>query len=155
MKLYIVAIGDKLPAWAEAASAEYARRMPREARVEIVAVKPDRRSGRPAEQVKAAEAARLLERCPKAALLVALDEQGRQVSTRELAELLAGWMSAGRDVALLMGGADGLSAEILARADLKLALSRLTLPHALARVLLTEQLYRAASLLAGHPYHRD
>ncbi len=155
MKLFIVAIGDKLPAWAEAASAEYARRMPREARVEIVAVKPDRRSGQPAEQVKAAEAARLLERCPKDALLVALDEHGRQVSTRELAELLAGWMSAGRDVALLMGGADGLSAQILARADLKLALSRLTLPHALARVLLTEQLYRAASLLAGHPYHRD
>jgi len=155
MKLFIVAIGDKLPAWAEAASAEYARRMPREARVEIVAVKPDRRSGQPAEQVKTAEAARLLKRCPKDALLVALDEHGRQVSTRELADLLAAWMSAGRDVALLMGGADGLSAQILARADLKLALSRLTLPHALARVLLTEQLYRAASLLAGHPYHRD
>ena len=155
MKLFIVAIGDKLPAWAEAATAEYIRRMPREARVEIVAVKPERRSGRTAEQVKSAEAARLLERCPNAALLVALDEHGRQVNTRELADLLAAWLSAGRDVALLMGGADGLSAEILARADLKLALSRLTLPHALARVLLTEQLYRAASLLAGHPYHRD
>jgi len=155
MKLFIVAIGDKLPAWAETATAEYVRRMPREARVEIVAVKPDRRSGQSAEQVKAAEAARLLERCPNAALLVALDEHGRQVNTRELADLLAAWLSAGRDVALLMGGADGLSAEILARADLKLALSRLTLPHALARVLLTEQLYRAASLLAGHPYHRD
>lgn len=155
MKLYIVAIGDKLPAWADTACAEYVKRMPREARTEVLAVKPERRTGQPAEQVKAAEAARLLERCPKGAVLVALDEHGRQVTTQELADLLAGWMASGRDVALLMGGADGLSGEILARADLVLALSRLTLPHALARVLLTEQLYRAASLLAGHPYHRD
>ena len=155
MKLYLMAIGDKLPAWAETACAEYVRRMPREARVEIVAVKPEKRTGQSAEQVRAAEAVRLLERCPKGALLVALDEGGRQVSTRGLAELLAAWQTAGRDVALLIGGADGLSAEVLARADLRLALSRLTLPHALARVVLTEQLYRAASLLAGHPYHRD
>lgn len=155
MKLYIVAIGDKLPAWADTACAEYVKRMPREARVEVVAVKPEKRTRQPAEQVRAAEASRLLERCPKGALLVALDEHGRQVTTQELADLLAGWMSSGRDVAMLMGGADGLSAEILARADIKLALSRLTLPHALARVLLSEQLYRAASLHAGHPYHRD
>lgn len=155
MKLYIVAIGDKLPAWADTACAEYVKRMPREARVEVVAVKPEKRTRQPAEQVRAAEASRLLERCPKGALLVALDEHGRQVTTQELADLFAGWMSSGRDVAMLMGGADGLSAEILARADIKLALSRLTLPHALARVLLSEQLYRAASLLAGHPYHRD
>lgn len=155
MKLYIVAIGDRLPGWAEAASAEYVRRMPREAQVEVLAVKPERRTVQPAEQVRAAEASRLLERCPKGALLVALDERGHQVSTRELADLLAGWRSAGRDVALLIGGAEGLSAAILVRADLTLALSRLTLPHALARVLLAEQLYRAASLLAGHPYHRD
>ncbi len=155
MKLVIVAIGERLPGWAEMAIAEYVTRMPRETRVELVAVKPDKRTGLPPEQVRAAEAARLLERCPKGALLVALDERGRQVSTHELAELLAGWRTTGRDVALLMGGADGLSAEILERADLKLALSRLTLPHALARVVLTEQLYRAASLLAGHPYHRD
>lgn len=155
MKLYIVAIGDKLPTWADTACAEYIKRMPREARTEILAVKPEKRAGQPAEQVKAAEAARLLERCPKGAVLVALDERGRQVSTRELAEIYAGWRSSGRDVALLMGGADGLSSAILAQVDLRLALSRLTLPHALARVLLTEQLYRAASLLGGHPYHRD
>jgi 23S rRNA (pseudouridine1915-N3)-methyltransferase len=155
MKLSLVAIGDKLPGWAETACSEYLRRMPREARIEVVAVKPERRIGLTAAQVKTAEAARLLERCPRDALLVALDEHGRQVSTRELADLLAGWRAAGRDVALLLGGAEGLAAEVLARADLKLALSRLTLPHALARVLLCEQLYRAASLLAGHPYHRD
>lgn len=155
MKLYLIAIGDRLPAWAETACADYVRRMPRELRLEVVPVRPEKRAGLAAEQVKAGEAVRLLERCPKGALQVALDEHGRQVSTRELADLLTGWMASGRDVALLMGGADGLSADILARAELKLALSRLTLPHALARVLLAEQLYRAASLLARHPYHRD
>ncbi len=155
MKLHLLAIGDKLPAWAEAACAEYVKRMPREARVEVCALKPERRANLPAETVKAAEAARLLDRCPKGALLVALDEGGRQVNTRELAELLAGWMTQGRDVALVIGGADGLAAEMLERAEVTLALSRLTLPHALARVVLTEQLYRAASLLAGHPYHRE
>lgn len=155
MKLAIVAIGDKLPAWAEAACREYLRRMPREMRLQVAAVRPEKRAGLPPEQVKAAEALRLLERCPKDALLVALDERGRQASTRELAELLAGWRQGGRDVALLIGGADGLAAEILTRADVTLALSRLTLPHALARVVLLEQLYRAACLLAGHPYHRD
>lgn len=155
MKLTLLAVGDKLPAWAETACAEYLKRMPREARVEIVAVKAAKRTGLPAEQVKAAEAARLLDRCPRGARLIALDEHGHQPTTRELADLLAGWMAEGRDVALLIGGADGLSAEILDKAETKLALSRLTLPHALARVLLAEQLYRAASLLAGHPYHRD
>ncbi len=154
MKLSIVAVGDKVSTWAEMAGAEYIRRMPREARVEIVAVKPEKRAGLPVEQVKAVEAARLLERCPKGALRVALDEHGRQVSTLELAELLAGWLQSGRDVAFFIGGADGLDAALLAQVDMRLALSRLTLPHALARVLLTEQLYRAASLLAGHPYHR-
>ncbi len=155
MRLAIVAIGDRLPAWAEAACSEYLRRLPREMRVDVVTVRPERRAGQTAEQVKAAEAARLMLSCPKGALVVALDERGRQVSTRELAELLAAWRLAGRDVAMLIGGADGLAAHILARADVTLALSRLTLPHALARVVLLEQLYRAASLLAGHPYHRD
>lgn len=155
MRLIILAIGDRIPTWAEDACAEYVRRMPREARLEIVAVKPEPRGGQGAAQIKAAEAARLQARCPPGALRVALDERGRQVSTRELADLLAGWMQSGRDVAFFIGGADGLDAGLLAQADLKLALSRLTLPHALARVLLAEQLYRAASLIAGHPYHRD
>lgn len=155
MRLIILAIGDRIPGWAEDACAEYARRMPREARLEIVPIRPEKRVGVTAAQVRSAEAERLLARCPPGALHVALDEHGRQVSTRELADLLAGWMQSGRDVAFFIGGADGLDAGLLAWADLKLALSRLTLPHALARVLLIEQLYRAASLIAGHPYHRD
>ncbi len=155
MRLIILAIGDRIPGWAEDACAEYARRMPREARLEIVALKPEPRGGKGAEQIKAAESTRLQARCPPGALHVALDEHGRQVSTRELANLLAGWMQSGRDVAFFIGGADGLDAGLLAWADLRLALSRLTLPHALARVLLIEQLYRAASLIAGQPYHRE
>ncbi len=155
MKLFILAVGDRLPAWAEMACAEYLRRMPREVPVRLVAVKPQRRGGAATERIKAAEAAQLMAQCPGGALLVALDERGREVDSRGLAELLAGWMGGSRDVALLLGGPDGLSAELLARADLRLSLSRLTLPHALARVVLLEQLYRAAGLLAGHPYHRD
>lgn len=155
MKLSVLAVGDKLPGWANTAVAEYLKRMPREARVELVEVKPDKRAGQSAEAIKASEATRLLERVPSGSRLVALDEHGREVSTRELAELLARWMTEGRDVALLIGGADGLAGSLLEKAELKLALSRLTLPHALTRVLLAEQLYRAVSLLNNHPYHRE
>ncbi len=155
MKLTLLAVGDKLPAWAEAAAAEYLKRMPREARVELVAVKPERRAGQSADTIKGHEAARLLEKIPTGNRLVALDEHGRQVTTRELAELLARWMAEGRDTTLVIGGADGLAAGLLDRAETRLALSRLTLPHALARVVLAEQLYRAASLLNNHPYHRE
>ncbi len=155
MKITLLAVGDKLPAWADEAAAEYLKRMPREARVDLVTVKPERRSNQPADTLKAAEAVRLSERIPAGARLVALDEHGAQVSTKELAEHLRRWQADGRDVCLLIGGADGLAADLLARAEQKLALSRLTLPHALARVLLAEQLYRAVSLNAGHPYHRE
>lgn len=155
MKLTIVAVGDKLPGWADAAVAEYVKRMPREARVEVIAVRPEKRAGQSAERIKALEAARILEKCPAGARLVALDEHGKQASTRELAALLETWLASGRDTALVIGGADGLAPDLLAKAEATLALSRLTLPHALARVLLAEQLYRAWSLLARHPYHRE
>lgn len=155
MKLTLLAVGDKLPAWAEAATAEYLKRMPREARVELVAIKPEKRAGQSADTIKATEAARLRDKLPAGNRLVALDEHGRQVSTRELADLLARWLADGRDVTLVMGGADGLAPALLDLAETKLALSRLTLPHALARVLLAEQLYRAVSLLNNHPYHRE
>lgn len=155
MKLYIVAVGDKLPGWAETAVAEYVKRMPREARIEIIAVRPEKRAGQSAERIKTLEAARILEKCPTHARLVALDEHGKQASTRELAQSLEGWLQSGRDTALVIGGADGLAPDLLARAESTLALSRLTLPHALARVLLAEQLYRAWTLLANHPYHRE
>lgn len=155
MKLTLLSVGDKLPGWANTAVAEYLKRMPREARVELVEVKPDKRAGQSADSIKANEAARLLDKSPAGNLLVAMDEHGREVSTRELADLMARWMADGRDVALLIGGADGLAASLLEKAEVKLSLSRLTLPHALARVLLAEQLYRAVSLLNNHPYHRE
>ena len=155
MRLTLLAVGDKLPAWAEAATADYLKRMPREARLELLTVKPEKRSGQSADSLKQAEAARLLDKLPANARLVALDEHGRQVSTRELADLLARWLGSGQDVCLVIGGADGLAPAILDKAETTLALSRLTLPHALARVLLAEQLYRAVSLLNNHPYHRE
>jgi 23S rRNA (pseudouridine1915-N3)-methyltransferase len=155
MRLTVLAVGDKLPAWAEAATAEYLKRMPREARVELITVKPQKRAGQANEAIKQAEAQRLLDKLPSGSRLVALDEHGIQVSTRELADLLTRWMASGQDTCLVIGGADGLAPAILARAETTLALSRLTLPHAMARVLLAEQLYRAVSLLNHHPYHRE
>ncbi len=155
MRLTILAVGDKLPAWADSATAEYLKRMPREARVELVAVKPEKRTSQPALTLKQAEAARILDKLPAGSRLVALDEHGRQVTTRELADLLARWLESGQDTCLVIGGADGLAPAILEKAESTLALSRLTLPHAFARVLLAEQLYRAVSLLNNHPYHRE
>lgn len=155
MKLTLLSVGDRLPAWANAAVAEYLKRMPREARVELVEIKPEKRAGQSADSIKAIEAARLLEKVPAGARLLALDEHGREVTTKELADLMARWMAEGRDVALVIGGADGLAPALLDKAEGKLSLSRLTLPHALARVLLAEQLYRAISLLNNHPYHRE
>jgi 23S rRNA (pseudouridine1915-N3)-methyltransferase len=155
MKLTLLAVGDKMPAWAETATADYLKRLPRQARMTLVTVKPEKRAGQSAEAIRALEAARLMEKIPAGSRLVALDEHGRQVNTRELADLLARWMEAGKDTVLVIGGADGLAADLLARAETRLALSRLTLPHALARVLVAEQVYRAVSLLHNHPYHRD
>ncbi len=155
MKLTLLSVGDKLPAWANTAVAEYLKRMPREARVELVEIKPEKRAGQSADSIKATEATRLLDKLPAGARLLALDEHGREVTTKELADLMARWMAEGRDVALVIGGADGLAPSLLDKAEAKLSLSRLTLPHALARVLLAEQLYRAISLLNNHPYHRE
>lgn len=155
MRLNILAVGDKMPGWAEDATAEYLKRMPREARVELLTVKPERRAGQSADSLKQAEAARLMDKMPAGARLVALDEHGRQVTTRELADLLTRWLGSGQDTCLVIGGADGLAPAILEKAETTLALSRLTLPHAMARVLLAEQLYRAISLLNNHPYHRE
>lgn len=155
MKIHILAVGDKLPGWAETAVAEYVKRMPREAKVEILPIRPEKRSGQSAERIKSLEALRIQEKLPQGAYLVALDEHGTQISTRELASSMQTWLASGRDIAMVIGGADGIDPQLLARADTRFALSRLTLPHAMARILLAEQLYRAWTLLNNHPYHRD
>ena len=155
MRLLIVAVGQRQPPWARDAFHEFAKRLPADARIEAVQVKAEPRdSGKTAAQMMAAEALRLRAALPKSAWTVALDERGQRRTTEQLAERWRHWRTLGRDVALLIGGPDGLDASLRDAADETLRLSDLTLPHALARVVLAEALYRAWSLDAGQPYHR-
>jgi 23S rRNA (pseudouridine1915-N3)-methyltransferase len=155
MKLLVLAVGQRQPAWADAAWADFAKRFPPEMRLELKALKAEPRSGRAAAQCMAAEAQRLDAACPKGARRVVLDERGSAASTQQLADRLRSWRAEGRDVAMLIGGPDGLDASLKTGADETLRLSDLTLPHAFVRVLLAEALYRAWTLLQGHPYHRE
>ena len=145
-----------MPAWVTAGYEEYARRMPREMPLQLKELKPAQRSsaGDTARWLQT-EAERINAAAPAGLLRVVLDEHGRSFPTRILAEHLERWRGDGRDVAFIIGGADGLAPELKAGAGLLWSLSPLTLPHGLVRVMLAEQLYRAASLLAGHPYHRE
>lgn len=144
-----------MPDWVEKACAEYLKRMPREASVEIVEIKPDKRaSGKNSEVVQEAEAARILEAAGKD-LLIVLDEHGQEVTTTQLAQRMETWLGSGRDVSLVIGGADGLHATLKQKADWLWSLSKLTLPHGMVRVVLSEQLYRAWSVIQNHPYHRE
>ncbi|MGX8882296.1 23S rRNA (pseudouridine(1915)-N(3))-methyltransferase RlmH [Methylovorus sp. SPW-M1] len=155
MKLRILSVGHKMPDWVETACSEYLKRMPREAIVEIVEIKPDKRaSGKNAEVVQEAEAKRILEAAGKD-YLIALDERGQEVTTVQLAARMETWLTSGRDIALVIGGADGLHASVKSRADWLWGLSKLTLPHGMVRVLLAEQLYRAWTVIQHHPYHRE
>jgi len=155
MRLCIVAVGQRVPDWAEQAYADYARRFPPELKLELRAVRTEARSGKAREVLLAAEATRIEAALPKGAWRVVLDERGRALRTEALSQRLAGWMQGGRDVAFLIGGPDGLAPELIRAADETLRLSDLTLPHTMVRVLLAEQLYRAWSMLSHHPYHRD
>lgn len=152
----MVAVGTRMPAWVDAAFADYARRMPRRARVELVEIRPEpRRPSGSAPQVLAAEAKRIRAALPTRCRWVALDERGRALTTAELARTLEKWLAAGDDLAFLIGGPDGLEADLKRSAALTMRLSSFTLPHGLARVVLGEQLYRTLSILDGHPYHRE
>ena len=152
----IAAVGTRMPDWVIAAYDDFARRMPRELPLELHEVKSEpRNSGKPAEALMAAEAVRLRAALPNGCRRIVLDEHGADLSTRQLAQRLEKWMAEGDDVAFLVGGPDGLDAALKAEARESLRLSSLTLPHALVRVVLAEALYRAASLLRGHPYHRE
>jgi len=155
LKLRILSVGHKMPGWIEDGCKEYLKRMPRELAVEIVEIRPDKRaSGRNSDQVQEAEGKRILEAAGRD-ILIALDEHGQEVTTLQLADRMQKWLGDGRDVALVIGGADGLHADVISRADWLWSLSKLTLPHAMVRVLLAEQLYRACSVLNNHPYHRE
>lgn len=156
MRLVLCAVGQKMPAWADQAYEDFAKRFPPDMRLELKAVKAEPRTlGKSTEQLMAAEAQRLDAACPKGARRVVLDERGDRVTSKQLAQRLESWRGDGRDVAIFIGGPDGLDDSLKARADEKLRLSDLTLPHAFVRVLLAEGLYRAWSVMEGHPYHRE
>jgi 23S rRNA (pseudouridine1915-N3)-methyltransferase len=156
MRVSIVSVGHKMPAWIQSGFGEYAKRLPPEIKVELLELKPEERtSGKTVEKAKSLEGERILAAIPEGATVYALDEKGRPVTTQGLSVMLAGWMRDGTHPAFVIGGADGLSDAVKGRADKLVSLSALTLPHGLVRVLLAEQLYRASSILANHPYHRE
>jgi 23S rRNA (pseudouridine1915-N3)-methyltransferase len=159
VKLLVVAVGRKPPAWIRAGFEEYARRMPRDTRLTLMEIRPVVRPGRVGgadlQRMLRAEHRRIAGVLPAGCYKIVLDEGGRSFSTRQLAVRFARWREEGRDVAFVIGGADGTAPALRQEADLLWSLSPLTLPHGLARVVLAEQLYRTVSMLSGHPYHRD
>lgn len=155
MKLFLVAVGQRQPAWADTAYDDFAKRFPPEMRLELKAVKAEARGSKTAEQLMSAEATRLEAALPKGVRRVVLDERGDRLTTVQLAARMNAWQHDGRDVALLVGGPDGLDASLKQTADETLRLSDLTLPHAFVRVLLAEALYRAWTVMVNHPYHRE
>lgn len=155
MRLVIAAVGQRQPAWADAAYEDFAKRFPAELPLQLKAVKAEPRGGKSAEQLMAAEAQRLDAAVPKGARRVVLDERGSRLSTADLARRFEFWLGDGRDLVFFIGGPDGLDPALKASADETLRLSDLTLPHAFVRVFLAEALYRAWSLRNGHPYHRE
>ena len=146
-----------MPAWVDAGYEEYSKRMPREAPLKLVEVKAEPRTdeGGSVERITEAEARRVKSAIPQGALKVVLDEHGKLFSTKDLAARIEGWQMDGRDVAFVIGGADGLAGSVKRDADVMWSLSPLTLPHGLVRVVLAEQIYRAWSILKNHPYHRE
>lgn len=155
MRLLIVAVGQRVPDWAQTAWDDYAKRFPPELRVELKAVKTEPRGSKTLEQLYAAERIRIEAAIPKGSRIVALDERGTALTTVALASKLKAWQLEGDDVALVIGGPDGLDPAFRQAAHERIRLSDLTLPHAMVRVLLVEQLYRAWSINANHPYHRE
>jgi 23S rRNA (pseudouridine1915-N3)-methyltransferase len=156
MRLVLAAVGQRQPAWADAAYEDFAKRFPPELKFELKAIKAEpRTSGKTPEQMMAAEAQRIEAAIPKGARRIILDERGERRTTMQLAERLKLWMGEGRDAVLIIGGPDGLAPALKATADETLRLSDLTLPHAFARVLLAEGLYRAWTVMVNHPYHRE
>ncbi len=156
MHIRLLAVGDRQPSWVDTAFAEYTARLPRpwQFRLETIAIADRRKAATPA-RAKAAEADKLLAKLKPAEQVILLDETGRQFTSRELSKRVGDWQAAGADIAFIIGGPDGVSDEVFRRANMTWSLSSLPLHHGLARVLFAEQLYRAWSLMTGHPYHRD
>ncbi|UUM22248.1 23S rRNA (pseudouridine(1915)-N(3))-methyltransferase RlmH [Mycoavidus sp. SF9855] len=155
MKLWVLAVGHKMPHWIQLGFAEYAKRMPPELALELREIKPEPRSSKHnTASLLNAEKQRIEAALPKNARLVVLDEHGQDWTTQQLAQALPSWREDGRDIAFVIGGADGLDRALQQQAEVLLRVSSFTLPHAMVRVLLAEQLYRAWSITQQHPYHR-
>ncbi|MBK7352748.1 MAG: 23S rRNA (pseudouridine(1915)-N(3))-methyltransferase RlmH [Nitrosomonas sp.] len=152
MKFNVLAVGNKMPDWIESGFMEYRKRMPKELSIELIEIKQVKDKNR--EQSLVAEYERIEKVLPTASFIIVMDEQGKQLSTQDLAASLINWMNLGKDITFIIGGADGLHPAIKQKADQILSLSRMTFPHGLVRVLLAEQLYRAMTILKHHPYHR-
>jgi 23S rRNA (pseudouridine1915-N3)-methyltransferase len=154
MRVRVIAVGTRMPAWVRSACTDYLTRLKPHLPVALTEIESGTRRAGGAQRAILAEGRRLLGTLAASDHVIALDERGRELSTSELAGWLGQRMREGEDLAFLIGGPDGLAPEVLARSNFTLSLSRLTLPHALVRVLLSEQLYRAHSILSNHPYHR-
>ena len=156
MRIHLLAVGTRMPSWVVEGYQEYAKRLPRECSLQLTGIPLSKRhKSRTAAQAKQQEGQALLAAVPKDCTVIALDVCGNNWSTEDLARRLGGWLGSGRDVALLVGGPDGLSPSCLERADQRWSLSALTYPHTLVRIVLAEQIYRAWTLNTGHPYHRS
>jgi 23S rRNA (pseudouridine1915-N3)-methyltransferase len=152
----LIAVGDRQPSWVDAAFDEYAARLPRQWQFRLEAVATAKRArGDNEHAARNAEGQKILGKLKHAEFVVLLDERGKQYTSREFARVLDDWHNVGQDIVFIIGGPDGVTSEVCERANLQWSLSKLTLPHGLARILFVEQLYRAWSITAGHPYHRN
>ncbi|WP_028487190.1 23S rRNA (pseudouridine(1915)-N(3))-methyltransferase RlmH [Thiomicrorhabdus chilensis] len=156
MIIHFITVGQKMPKWVQEGYAEYAKRLPKACSLNLIEL-PMAQRGKTSsvEQMKAEEAKRILAAIPKGARLIALDEHGQQVTTKGLADKMEDWLAGGQDIALIVGGPDGLDQTILQQAQWKWGLSKLTMPHPMVRIMVAEQVYRAWSVINHHPYHRE
>lgn len=155
MKIYLIAVGSRTPKWVVQGFDQYACRLPKHCSLELIEVQPVNRKQGDIDKVRREEAGRILDRIPNGSHVIALAENCKVFTTRVLAEKLSSWIQDGLDIAVLVGGADGLHALCFERADECWSLSDLTFPHALVRVIVAEQFYRAWTILSNHPYHRS
>jgi 23S rRNA (pseudouridine1915-N3)-methyltransferase len=155
MKIWVIALGNRLPAWAESASEDFLKRFPSDWRVQLKALKTPAREGQPPERLMLLEAQKIEEALPKDAWVVVLDERGATLTTSELSRRFERWKDMGKDIVFVIGGPDGMDEAFKAKAHDTIRLSSMTWPHAMVRVMLLEQLYRVFSLQTGHPYHRE
>lgn len=155
MKINIIAIGNKMPAWVDEASLDFIKRLPAEIKINSILLPLIKRGKNPdLPRIVRDESRKILSAIPKGSTLVVLDVLGQSVTTMKLSSLLESWLQNGQDVSIVIGGPDGVSEELLSKSSFKISLSALTFPHTLARVILLEQIYRAWSILNNHPYHR-